>query len=198
MVSRQGFNATERAVKDSTGGQGLNAWSIKILNIKTTIAAHNLKLLNSNPNIKASEKCACRRKCPAPGECRKKDIIYKAEVGNGEYIGMTTQRFFDRVNGHRQTFRAEYKRNSTALSAFVWDKKLNINSDDNSLKEPEVKWSVIKECRVYRPGQKYCDLCISEKLFIIKNSKNPRAINKKQDIINKCSHMSLFKYCDIT
>ena len=72
-------------------------------------------------------------------------MIYKAEVGNGEYIGMTKQKLSDRVNGHRQTFRAEYKRNATALSAFVWDKNLN-KDNANNIKEPEVRWSVLKQC----------------------------------------------------
>ena len=167
-------------------------------NMKAIIAAHNLKLLNNSPDKKAeTQPCACRRKCPAPGECRKKDVIYKAEVGNGEYIGMTTQKLSDRVNGHRQTFRAEYKRNATALSAFVWDKNLNKDSAGN-IKEPEVSWSVLKQCGTYRPGQKFCDLCISEKLHIIANSRNPKAINKKQDIINKCNHVCAFKYSAIT
>ena len=39
-----------------------------------------------------------------------------------------------------------------------------------------------------------CDLCLTEKLFIIKNSMNPRTINKKQDISNKCIHKKLYYY----
>ena len=166
--------------------------------MKATIAMHNMQILNPSKNEKCSEPCACRRKCPAPGECREKDVIYKAEVGNGVYIGLTTQKLFDRINGHRQTFRASYKRNATALSAFIWDRQINIDSATKDIKEPEIKWSVMKKCTTYKPGQRYCDLCITEKLLIIQNAKNPKAINKKQDIINKCTHMTQFKYCDIT
>ena len=37
----------------------------------------------------------------------------------------------------------------------------------------------MKKCTTYKPGQRYCDLCITEKLLIIQNAKNPKAFNKK-------------------
>ena len=38
----------------------------------------------------------------------------------------------------------------------------------------------------------YCDLCLSEKLCIIKNENNPNDINKRNDIGGKCMHTVKF------
>ena len=67
-------------------------------------------------------------------------------------------------------------------------------AENNNIIEPVVHWSILKECRIYTPGNINCDLCLTEKLFIIKNSMNPKTINKKQDISNKCIHKKLYYY----
>ena len=41
---------------------------------------------------------------------------------------------------------------------------------------------------VYKPGYSYCDLCLSEKLCIIKDANNPNIANKRNDIGGKCMH----------
>ena len=61
------------------------------------------------------------------------------------------------------------------LSTYAWDKQINI--------QIEIKWNIIKKLSVYKPGNFYCDLCLSEKLCIIKkNANNPYNINKGNDI----------------
>ena len=49
-----------------------------------------------------------------------------------------------------------------------------------------------KKCSVYKPGNSHCDLCLSEKLFIIKNANNPNNINKRNDVGGKCMHTMKF------
>ena len=61
----------------------------------------------------------------------------------------------------------------------------------------ELNGILFKKCTTYKPGAKHCDLCLSEKLYIIMNSPNPKCINKKQDIVNKCKHKNLFFYNSI-
>ena len=51
---------------------------------------------------------------------------------------------------------------------------------------------IIQKCSTYKPGNFNCDLCISEKLHIIKNANNPNNINKRNDIATKCAHTSKF------
>ena len=100
---------------------------------------------------------------------------------------MTSTEFRGRVRRHKHSFITESKSNETTLSKYIWDNELN-RAENDSIIEPVVHWSILKECRMYTPGNVNCDLCLTEKLFIIKNSMNPKAINKKQDISNKCIH----------
>ena len=51
-----------------------------------------------------------------------------------------------------------------------------------------------KRCIICTSVQKDCDLCLTEKLHIIKKSMNPKSINKRTDISNKCIHKKLFYY----
>ena len=86
-----------------------------------------------------------------------------------------------------------YKKNETTLSGYSWDKKLNLNNN-GELIEPDITWTIVKQCNIYEPGSKNCDLCLSEKLNIIINQKNHKCINKKTDISNYCNHKILYFY----
>ena len=52
---------------------------------------------------------------------------------------------------------------------------------------PPVKWQIVKQVRRYKPGQKTCNLCLIEKLYIVKNMNNTRSLNKRADVGNKCT-----------
>ena len=164
-------------------------------NVNEIISAHNKKVLTSNSEKKSNEKCNCRLDCPLPGECREMAVVYKAEVNGAVYVGMTKTEVRSRIRRHRHSFKAEYKRNETALSKYVWDRKLNL-CNDGRITEPEVKWSILRKCKIYQPGQKNCDLCISEKHLIIKHQKSRKCINRKSDISIKCIHKKQFYYSE--
>ena len=91
---------------------------------------------------------------------------------------MTQTEGRSRIQRHRHSFKAEYKKNETTLSGYIWDKKLNLNNNGEII-EPDITWSIVKQCNIYEPGSKNCDLCLSEKLNIIMNQKNRRCNNKK-------------------
>ena len=118
------------------------------------------------------------------GVINTKAVIYKATVHynntTAEYIGSTETTFKTRYNNHTNSFRNAKKKSATTLSAFVWKKKLN--------PQPKIDWKILKVCHVYKPGNLSCDLCISEKLAIIKNLTNTKSLNKRTDIGNKCPH----------
>ena len=79
------------------------------------------------------------------------------------------------------------KTNSTTLSKFIWTNKLNQDEHGNIV-EPKIKWSIVKHCSTYQPGNRTCDLCISEKVLIIKNINKPSNINKRTDCAQTCCH----------
>ena len=178
----------------------LNRHTIKLAyattqNMEQIIAAHNRKILNPQTEDDAPE-CNCRLKCPIPGKCRIDTVVYKAEINSAIYVGMTQTEVRSRIRRHRHSFKCEYKQHETALSNFIWNKRLNRN-EDGEITEPDIKWDILKKCNLYKPGQKSCDLCLSEKMFIILNQKSPKCINKKSDISNKCIHTKAYFYSEL-
>ena len=162
--------------------------------MQSIINSHNKRILQKRKKTSEIKQCNCRNKakCPIPDNlCRKTSVIYKAQINNAMYYGLTCGEIKDRITCHRQTFREKYKENSTALSKYIWSKDLNKNENDEIV-EPEIKWSILQQCHTYKPGSKNCDLCLTEKFFIINNINKPGTINKKTDIAVSCIHRRPF------
>ena len=120
-----------------------------------------------------------------PGECHRSKVVYHATVkhtngSTAEYIGSTETPFKLRYGNHKKSFHLECYKSETTLSKYVWDQRLNPT--------PKVSWSFLKRCDVYDTGRRTCDLCLSEKQFIIKNLHQSNLINKRTDIGNRCPH----------
>ena len=166
----------------------LNRKTVKIgysctANMNSIISGHNRKILNENQN-KMKYRCNCKKpsECPMPKKCAAESVVYKATVQNTKayYIGMTGNAFKTRYGNHKQDFKNPNNKNKTSLAQYIWDKGLNPT--------PNIKWQIVKACKKYKPGDKTCDLCTSEKVTIIRNSKNPLNINKKNDLGTRCVH----------
>ena len=143
-------------------------------NVEQIIKTHNVKVLNEEKT--ETRECNCRRKneCPLDGKCLISCIVYKAEVtcveGKRVYYGSCMGPFKERYRNHKKSFNNRTYSEETKLSKFVWELK-----DKNE--QYEIAWSVVKKCVPYRPSATKCDLCLSEKLCIIKG-KPDRTINK--------------------
>ena len=171
----------------------LNRHTIKLAyattsNMSQIIAAHNAKVLRAQKPEEPPLPCNCRRECPLSGSpgCRAKQVIYKAEIKGSIYIGQTQTPFRERASRHRTSFKYESKKYETSLSKFIWDKKHNMS--DGQIVEPDIKWSIMRNCNLYKPGDRVCNLCSSEKILILLNMKSPKCLNKKTDLSNKCNH----------
>ena len=107
-----------------------------------------------------------KKTCPLPKKCMVQNIVYKATLkpSNVNYVGMTSTDFKARYRNHVYSFK--HGKKSTTLATYVSDNKLNPT--------PRIKWEILKRCRPYRPGHRYCDICTSEKVFINRNSINPK------------------------
>ena len=160
--------------------------------MKLIIDSHNKKILQKQQPSVPIPPCNCEKNCPIPdGQCRTKAVLYRAKIQNAEYIGLTSREVKTRIQSHMHTFRDESKINSTALSKFIWTNKLNRDDQDNII-TPKIKWSIAKKCTTYQPGNKTCDLCISEKVLIIRNINKPGNINKRTDCAQTCCHKRFY------
>ena len=151
-----------------------------------------MKITNADNNANAitGEQCNCRKKdqCPLDNKCLSSSVIYNAQVTTNNttknYIGLTEGTFKQRFSQHKSTFKHRKHINSTELSKYIWqlhDKKQDFN----------IKWSIISRARPYNNISKRCDLCLTEKLMIIKHS-NDNLLNKRSELISKCRHENKF------
>ena len=158
-------------------------------NVSNIIKGHNKKILNSG-NKEQQRPCNCRIKneCPMNGDCLATNIIYKAEVtydnSISTYYGQCEGEFKSRYNNHTKSFRHNKHRNDTALSKLIWSLK-----DEN--KAYDLRWSIAARASPYRNGSKSCDLCLTEKIIIVR-AEPKGLLNKRNELISKCRHKNKF------
>ena len=131
-----------------------------------------------NPIVK-SYGCNCRVKssCPLNGECLTPKIIYRANVSNDAnndkkfYFGLEDMPFKERYRNHTRDFKHEKYENSTELVKYIWKlKRSNINFS--------IKYSITSKVGG-NPSSIICQLCLTEKLWIIKFINNKDLLEKK-------------------
>ena len=54
----------------------------------------------------------------------------------------------------------------------------------------DIKFEILKRSVPYRAGAKKCNLCLWEKLLIMKNEGD--VVNKRDEFVNKCQHSLKF------
>lgn len=138
----------------------------------------------------ATKTCNCRVKteCPLEGKCLDSGIIYQAEVKSESktesYVGLTSTSFKTRFYNHKQSFTDSNKKTSTELSKYIWQLK-----EKNS--RYTITWKILARARPYNNISKRCDLCLTEKLFILCKP-NLATLNKRTEYLGKCRHMDKF------
>ena len=147
-------------------------------NMKRIIKNHNKSVLLATEHQQDARQCNCRDSttCPLQGRCLNDCNTYEADVEtiDGEiypYIGISDGPFKHRWYDHMLSFRNRKYENKTEISKLIWKLK------DKNI-QYTIKWKILEKCTSYRAGSKRCNLCLSEKLHILKN---PRCIiTKKQ------------------
>ena len=99
------------------------------------------------------------------------------------YIYMESS-FKSRFRNHKMSFNNGKYSSSTTLSTHIWKlKKTNTKH--------KVQWSIIKCASAFRSGAKQCNLCLAEKLCILKADKQS-LLNKSSELLSKCRHRNKF------
>ena len=95
---------------------------------------------------------------------------------------MTSLKF--RYYNHLQTFRNQTLKNQTAISRYYWDLiKLVLTSIMN--------WEIIKRSYSTKNLHGKCNLCLEEKICILKYLKG-NLLNIRKDMISACRHRTKF------
>ena len=156
-----------------------------------------LKQCSKKPADKVEKLCNCRKPatCPMNNQCLKSAVIYEATLDDGssqhKYIGLTENTFKSRYSSHSSSFKHEKLRHSTELSKKVWELK------DRNIPH-KISWRIVQHAHPYKSGMKECNLCLTEKLFILMSDcKN--LLNKRRELVSKCRHTNkyMLKKCPI-
>ena len=162
--------------------------------VKSIITSHNTRIIRkSQPQDISAENCNCRNKhaCPLQNKCMSKDIVYKATIFTGNtqdtkhYIGMSSNTFKERYRNHIKSFTHKKYSNKTEHSKHVWHLK-------QKKTDFTIKCSIIKKSISYTGGSKICNLCLEEKISILKE-KNNFLLNKRSEIVSACQRKSRFQ-----
>ena len=161
-------------------------------NLASIIKGHNAKVLRQ-PEEK---RCNCRVKanCPLNGDCNASEIVYEATVDSNlsrkKYIGISETPFKLRFNNHTSSFRNAPHRNSTELSKHAW-----------ALKEAgegvNISWRIRQRSSAYKRTSKRCNLCLSEKIAIMKSDK-ASLLNTRCSLVTKCRHSTKYLLSEVT
>ena len=134
--------------------------------------------------------CNCRNRdaCPMNGKCWEEWVIlYQATVEQDDgsrstYVGLTETSFKARYTNHKASFNHKEKRNSTELSKHIWllkEKGINFRTS----------WKILRHARPYNSISQKCNLCITEKLFIICYPELA-SLNKRNQLVSTCRHQA--------
>ena len=161
-------------------------------NIASHISSHNIKTIEKSrlEVNQRSRTCNCvdKEKCPLGGNCLATAIVYQANIKPDEddeakYIGLCEPIFKGRYGDHKTSCSRETYRHKTELSNFVWDKK-------EKGQRCEINFSILKKSSPYRAGSNKCNLCLWEKLLIMKG--DDTLVNKREELVTKCRHVNKF------
>ena len=153
------------------------------------INTHNKSLLRKRtPTPEKLCNCWSKPNCLLNGKCLTTNIIYQATVkceNNKEtYIGLTGDQFKSRYRNHTASFSNTRKRSATELSKHIWTLK-------DSGKDFTLSWKIITCANPYSNTSKQCNLCSTEKYFIICRP-SLRSLNKRNELTSTCRYVNKF------
>ena len=110
-------------------------------------------------------------------------LIYSATIKMEDetktYVGQTNNTFKKRMDLHNSD--TNCGRTRCTLSAYLIEQR-------RKGKDPEeIRWSLIKPVKPRERGDRYCQLCLSEKAFILRSDPE-LTLNKRSELLRRCRH----------
>ena len=114
-------------------------------------------------------------------------MIYQATIvptqnpeNTETYVGLCEPTFKERISNHKKDFKHQKYENSTELSKHIWKLK-NQNTDYS------ISWKILDRAQPFSPVSGLCNLCTSEKYFIIFEPEKA-SINQLDELYGPCLH----------
>ena len=117
-----------------------------------------------------------------PGQCTAKCVIYQATVttttSSETYVGSTFNSFKTRLNDYNTSFKYDKYRKKPRLSNHIWALK-------DAHTDYTIKWKFLKRAKPYNNITKRCNLCLWEKLYIIRYQELA-SLNFRSELVSTC------------
>ena len=91
----------------------------------------------------------------------------------------------DVLLNHKTSFEDIKHEKDTELSKQVWKLKLH-------KKQFSIYWSILSRASSIKAGGNSCNLCLEEKLQILRNCNSRSCLNKRSELFTKCVHARKF------
>ena len=88
-----------------------------------------------------------------------------------------------RYANHKTSFTNRDYAGKTELSNYIWDLK------NKGIEDFSIKFSILKKSVPFRAGSSKCNLCLWEKLYIMKGKD---LMYEKDELVSKCRHINKF------
>ena len=158
-------------------------------NMAARTASNNLSKLRENKE-EVIDPCTCRKTCPVGGICKTKNTIYECKLSADnqifKYIGKSSTTFIERFRNHKKAIKHKKYSKDSELTKKIWQLK-NSNTDYS------LEWNIRKVTNSYKPGSKFCQLCLEEVYQIIFYKENEILLNERNELWKKCRHKRKFK-----
>ena len=163
--------------------------------VSSYISGNNIAVLSKfRSNNETPRECNCSNpeRCPFNGKCLTPASVYGGTIelpngGKRKYIGLSEPVVKGRWSDHMTSCNDKKYRNKSNLSQEFWNLRESGHEID---RYRDIKFEILKKSVPYRVGGKKCNLCLWEKLFIMKNENN--LINKRDEFVSKCRHSRKF------
>ena len=166
-------------------------------NLQTIIKKHNRKIFETrHPSRKTNVKNRKINDFPLKNNCLTSSVVYNANVTTESdttrknYIALTEGTFTQHHTQRKLSFRNRNYSNSTELSRHIWTLK-----DNNT--NFTINWSILATAPAYSNKSKWCHMCLTEKLYLVR-AKKPCLLNKRTELISKCRHENKFYLANFT
>ena len=129
-----------------------------------------------------------KNSCPLNGECLTPKLVYRADIENNSnnekkyHLDLSETTFKERYRNHKKESNHPKYQNSTELSKYIW--KLKRDKIDFTS-----KWSIVERVNGNANSTR-CNLCLTEKLWIINSINDENSLNKKSELISKRRHLN--------
>ena len=137
--------------------------------------------------------CRNKEECFTGERCCSENVTYQAKIYPMEncndekvYIGISARNWKQWLCNHWHSFPIPLLRNQTALSkCFLSLSKRGLTS--------QIKWRFIKIFSTPNTYNSRCNLCLEEKINLIKYKTTWQLLNKRNELISKYKHKCKFK-----